>query len=73
MKDHKAVIAATKELREKNKVVEEVKPTTEELLSQILVELKKQNESVETKQAEERKDENIKGNLVEEISTEDKD
>ena len=74
MKDHKAVITATKELREKNKVVEEVKPTTEELLSQILLELKKQNESVETKQAEERKDENFNNSVIEKTSsTEDKD
>ena len=50
MKDHKAVIEATKVLREKNKVVEEVKPTTDELLSQILVELKKQNEDKQTLQ-----------------------
>jgi len=45
MKDYRAVIAATAELREKNKPVPEPpKPTQEELLSQILVELKKQNE-----------------------------
>ncbi|MBR1925441.1 MAG: large conductance mechanosensitive channel protein MscL [Clostridia bacterium] len=44
MKDHKQVIKATKELREKNKVVVEPKPTTEELLTQILDEMKKQNE-----------------------------
>ena len=49
MKDRKAVLKATAELREQNKPVEVVKPSTDELLSEILVELKKQNE---TKQAE---------------------
>ena len=47
MKDHKAVLAATAELREKNKPAPEPpKPTQEELLTQILAELKKQNELV---------------------------
>lgn len=45
MKDHKAVIAATAELREKNKPVPVIKPTQEELLTSILEELKKQNEN----------------------------
>lgn len=45
MKDHKAVIAATAQLREKNAPVPEPpKPTQEELLTGILEELKKQNE-----------------------------
>lgn len=45
MKDHKAVISATKELREKNKPAPvPPKPTQEELLTNILEELKKQNE-----------------------------
>ncbi len=45
MKDHKEVLKATQELREKNKTPEPApKPTQEELLSEILVELKKQNE-----------------------------
>ena len=48
MKDHKAVIAATKELREKNKPTPQPpKPTQEELLTQILAELKKQNAPLE--------------------------
>lgn len=47
MKDRKAVLAATKELREKNKVEAPApKPTQEELLTAILAELKKQNDSV---------------------------
>ena len=46
MKDHQAVIAATKELREKNKPAPvPLKPTQEELLTQILEELRKQNPS----------------------------
>lgn len=46
MKDHQAVIAATKELREKNKPAPvPPKPTQEELLTQILEELRKQNPS----------------------------
>lgn len=59
MKDRKALIAATAELREKNKPVPEPpKPTQEELLSEILVELKKQNtepEIVENKKTKETK------------------
>lgn len=48
MKDYKAVIAATAELREKNKPAPEPpKPTQEELLANILEELKKQNEAKE--------------------------
>lgn len=48
MKDHKAVIAATKELREKNAPAPvPPKPTQEELLTQILAELKKQNAPLE--------------------------
>ncbi len=44
MKDWKAVIAATAELREKNKPAPvPPKPTQEDLLTQILEELKKQN------------------------------
>ena len=44
MKDRKAVIAATQELREKNKPAPvPQKPTQEELLTEILTELKKQN------------------------------
>lgn len=46
MRDRKAVIAATAELREKNKPAPEpAKPTQEELLTNILEELKKQNET----------------------------
>ena len=46
MRDRKAVIAATVELREKNKPAEEpAKPTEAELLTSILEELKKQNAS----------------------------
>ena len=45
MKNRKEVLKATKELREKNKTPEpEPKPTQEELLADILAELKKQNE-----------------------------
>jgi large conductance mechanosensitive channel len=45
MKDYKAVVAATAELREKNKPAPvEPKPTQEELLTGILEELKKQNQ-----------------------------
>lgn len=45
MKNHKEVIKATAELREANKPAPvEPKPTQEELLTQILAELKKQNE-----------------------------
>ena len=47
MKDRKAVIKATAELRERNKVVEVKKPTQEELLAGILEELKKQNATKE--------------------------
>lgn len=43
MKDYHAVIKATAELREKNKTVPPPKPTQEELLAKILVELEKQN------------------------------
>lgn len=46
MKDRKAVVAATAELREKNKPAPvPPKPTQEELLTEILTELKKQNET----------------------------
>ena len=46
MKDYKAVVAATAELREANKPAPEPpKPTQEELLASILEELKKQNEA----------------------------
>ena len=57
MKDYKAVIAATKELREKNAPAPvPPKPTQEELLTQILDELKKQNatKQVEEKQIDEK-------------------
>ncbi len=48
MRDRKAVVAATAELREKNKPAPvPPKPTQEELLTGILEELKKQNESHE--------------------------
>ncbi len=48
IKDRKAVIAATAELRERNKPAPEpAKPTQEELLTDILVELKKQNATKE--------------------------
>ena len=48
MKDRKAVIAATQELREKNKPAPvPPKPTQEELLTEILTELKKQNKQEE--------------------------
>ena len=60
MKDRKALIAATAELREKNKPIPAPpKPTQEELLSEILVELKKQNTEsevvVETKKSKKTK------------------
>ncbi len=46
LKDRKAVVAATAELREKNKPAPvPPKPTQEELLTEILTELKKQNEN----------------------------
>ena len=46
MRDRKAVLAATVELREKNKPAEEpAKPTEAELLTSILEELQKQNAS----------------------------
>lgn len=49
MKDYHAVIVATKELREKNKPAPvPPKPTQEELLTQILEELRKQNAAVKT-------------------------
>ena len=48
MKDYKAVVKATAELRERNKPAPEPpKPTQEELLSGILEELKKQNQPKE--------------------------
>lgn len=48
MKNRKAVIAATQELREKNKPAPvPPKPTQEELLTEILTELKKQNKQEE--------------------------
>lgn len=50
MKNRAEVIKATAELREANKVVEPVKPTTDELLTDILIELRKQNEKVEIKE-----------------------
>lgn len=50
MKDRKAVVTATAELREKNKPAPVApKPTQEELLTNILEELKKQNEKPATK------------------------
>ena len=46
LKDRKAVVVATAELREKNKPAPvPPKPTQEELLTEILTELKKQNEN----------------------------
>lgn len=49
MRDHNAVVAATLELREKNKPAPEpAKPTQEELLAQILEELKKNNSKPKT-------------------------
>lgn len=53
MKDYKAVVKATAELRERNKPAPEPpKPTQEELLTDILEELKKQNQPKEkTKKA----------------------
>lgn len=51
MKDRKAVIAATQELREKNKPAPvPPKPTQEELLTEILTELKKQNKQEEAQE-----------------------
>ena len=48
MKDYKAVVKATAELRERNKPVPEPpKPTQEEILTDILEELKKQNQPKE--------------------------
>ena len=50
MKDRKEVLKATEELRESKKAAPAPeKPTQEELLSQILVELQKSNEKKETK------------------------
>lgn len=47
MKDYKEVLVKTAELRERNKPAPEPpKPTQEELLTEILTELKKQNEQV---------------------------
>ena len=68
MKDRKAVIAATQELREKNKPAPvPPKPTQEELLTEILTELKKQNkqgkaqdtieEQIVAQESEEKKEE----------------
>ena len=56
MKNHKEVVKATKELREKNKVVVTPKPTTDELLTDILGELKKQNEPKEKSKPKEKVD-----------------
>ena len=54
MKDYKAVIKATAELRERNKPVPPApKPTEQELLTSILDELKKQNTSAENEKVEE--------------------
>lgn len=66
MKDKKAVIKATAELREKNKVVEVPKPTQEELLTQILTELKKQNSQNEIAPTEEVTEEINNKEIVEE-------
>ena len=57
MKNRKEVVKATKELREKNKVVVEPKPTTDELLAQILEEMKKQNEPKSKTKAEKKEEE----------------
>ena len=60
MKDYKQVLEATKALREANKPAPvPPKPTTEQLLSEILVELKKGNEK-ELVESEKQKTENIK-------------
>ena len=67
LKDYDQLIKATAELREKNKPVPEPpKPTQEQLLSEILTELKKQNEKpeiveaeVETKKAKTKKKEKV--------------
>lgn len=57
MKDYKAVLVATAELREKNKPAPTpAKPTQEELLTEILAELKKQN--VEKKETKTKKQKN---------------
>lgn len=66
MKDRKAVIKATAELREKNKVIEVPKPTQEELLTQILAELKKQNSQNEIAPTEEVTEEINNKEIVEE-------
>lgn len=51
MRNRKEVLAATKALREKNKVEPPApKPTQEELLTEILAELKKQNEAKPAKE-----------------------
>ncbi len=56
MKNRKEVLKATKELREKNKTPEPApKPTQEELLTDILAELKKQNEPKKSAKKEEPK------------------
>ncbi len=67
MKDYHAVIAATKELREKNKPAPvPPKPTQEELLTQILEELKKQNITTittENNEVNKKVDENQENNV----------
>lgn len=67
MKDRKAVIAATQELREKNKPAPvPPKPTQEELLTEILSELKKQNKQEEAQ-------ETIEEQIVAQVSEEKKE
>ena len=47
LKNHKIIKEELKKLREEKAPVAAIKPTQEELLSQILAELKKQNEKIE--------------------------
>ena len=54
-KNYKVLIAETKKLREENKTPEPApKPTTDELLTEILAELKKQNEGKKSKKEEDK-------------------
>ena len=73
MKNRKEVVAATAELREKNKPVPPApKPTQEELLTEILSELKKQNAEKEETPAIENAEEKVEETVVNEEKPEQK-
>lgn len=73
MKNRKEVVAATAELREKNKPVPPApKPTQEELLTEILSELKKQNAVKEETPAIENAEEKVEETVVNEEKLEQK-